>query len=573
MLNCMLRFFILLFFHFFGTCSSHAQSIEAHTKGKTLLELATYLSTKQSEFLAIHDTTGFLKFLDEAETVFTKNNYKEALYIVKTAKIHYERPEKITSLERVEKVKALKDAAQALNNPFLNYKMNILLGWSYRSAGQIVAAFDTYHIAYEQIKAYNNSNKEELYFLFTVAFDYYGIKNYKRAIEYASESFKNSTSANIKLYAADLIGMSYILSNQTDSARLWFKEGEKQIALNGAHENKKGWQGIIAGNIGYTYFLDKNYNPAIPLLQNGIELASKDQLFDNSSLFCSLLAKTYLELGNTTAIPALLEQAKKHRFLMKTPLNTKMFFEASIAYYKKTNAYNLLSIYQDSLLQIYQAEADEMALSEVYNNELNALKTKRAQDIVDLEHKVTVQKWIRYSIFIAIILGLLIALLIYNRNLLRHKVKLSQQEIQHQKTEAHLNQTKTNLKNFALQLAEKNNLIEQLQAEENSKPSLEQLQYIQELRTASILTDKDWMDFKNKFELAYPNFFDSLRKNYPQITPAETRFLTLTKLQLSNKEMSGLLGVGTEAIRSTRSRLKKKLELEDDAFDNLIERL
>lgn len=58
------------------------------------------------------------------------------------------------------------------------------------------------------------------------------------------------------------------------------------------------------------------------------------------------------------------------------------------------------------------------------------------------------------------------------------------------------------------------------------------------------------------------------------ITPAEIRIIVLTKLNLNTREMATTLGVGTSAIRTTKSRLMKKILLpEEETFEEFIEKI
>jgi DNA-binding CsgD family transcriptional regulator len=47
------------------------------------------------------------------------------------------------------------------------------------------------------------------------------------------------------------------------------------------------------------------------------------------------------------------------------------------------------------------------------------------------------------------------------------------------------------------------------------------------------------------------------------LTPAETRYILLSKLNLSTREMASMLGVSIENIRNLRFRVKKKMNIED----------
>jgi DNA-binding CsgD family transcriptional regulator len=120
---------------------------------------------------------------------------------------------------------------------------------------------------------------------------------------------------------------------------------------------------------------------------------------------------------------------------------------------------------------------------------------------------------------------------------------------------------------FTHHILEKNQLIENYTQEINSLKNQEQTDSpiksdaIQELKSQTILTNDDWMKFKELFENIYPKFFPYLKSNYPDLTQAEVRFLAFTKLEITPKEMASLLGVSDEAIRTLRFRLKKKLGL------------
>ena len=73
------------------------------------------------------------------------------------------------------------------------------------------------------------------------------------------------------------------------------------------------------------------------------------------------------------------------------------------------------------------------------------------------------------------------------------------------------------------------------------------------------------MEFKELFEQVHVGFLQRLKEKMPGLTPADTRFLVLTRLKLSNKEMAGILGVQPDSIRTSKYRLRKKFNLDDDS--------
>jgi DNA-binding CsgD family transcriptional regulator len=113
-------------------------------------------------------------------------------------------------------------------------------------------------------------------------------------------------------------------------------------------------------------------------------------------------------------------------------------------------------------------------------------------------------------------------------------------------------------------------MLEHVQTEINALRHLHgdnqtpQVLYLNTLANSTILTEQDWEDFSKLFDKVHTGFFVRLKEKYPNITPAETRLLCLTKLNLSTKEMAGMLGVSTDAIKKTRQRLRKKMEVDEE---------
>lgn len=89
----------------------------------------------------------------------------------------------------------------------------------------------------------------------------------------------------------------------------------------------------------------------------------------------------------------------------------------------------------------------------------------------------------------------------------------------------------------------------------------EQITILEKLRKATILTEDDWLSFKELFEKVHRHFFVRLKETYSDLSPAETRLFALIRLDLSTKEMATMLGVSPETIRQTKWRMRKKMNL------------
>jgi len=134
-----------------------------------------------------------------------------------------------------------------------------------------------------------------------------------------------------------------------------------------------------------------------------------------------------------------------------------------------------------------------------------------------------------------------------------------------QVAEQKLQRAKEEINHFIGKINEQNKLSERFREELKNLKSIETEERhrlektIANLRSSKILTDDNWLDFQRHFALIYPAFLPKLKQHYPGITEAELRYLLLSKLQLSHKEMAQALGISADAVRVTWNRVRKKI--------------
>jgi DNA-binding CsgD family transcriptional regulator len=73
--------------------------------------------------------------------------------------------------------------------------------------------------------------------------------------------------------------------------------------------------------------------------------------------------------------------------------------------------------------------------------------------------------------------------------------------------------------------------------------------------------EKSWEQFTLYFDQINQNFTTELLKKHPTLTQNDLRMCTLTRLNMSNKEMAALLNISVLGIEKSRYRLKKRLNL------------
>lgn len=86
--------------------------------------------------------------------------------------------------------------------------------------------------------------------------------------------------------------------------------------------------------------------------------------------------------------------------------------------------------------------------------------------------------------------------------------------------------------------------------------------------------DEDWADFRRHFESVHPDLINRLGEDFPGLTSNEFRLVALIRLNLSTKEISSVLGISPDSVKTARYRLRKKLNLDTQVnlFDFLLQR-
>lgn len=76
--------------------------------------------------------------------------------------------------------------------------------------------------------------------------------------------------------------------------------------------------------------------------------------------------------------------------------------------------------------------------------------------------------------------------------------------------------------------------------------------------------ETDWESFETKFDSIHSDFFKTIQEKYPNLTQSELKHLAYIRINLSSSEISRLMDVKIESLRTLRYRLKKKLNLTED---------
>jgi hypothetical protein len=195
---------------------------------------------------------------------------------------------------------------------------------------------------------------------------------------------------------------------------------------------------------------------------------------------------------------------------------------------------------------------------------------KIIEDKAKREREEKINVWFRYGLAAGFVMIGVITLLFVNRQKLRYlhnRQILLNEKFQ---TESELKSAMEQLAGFTKRISEKNELLEKFTSEldhlrklNGSNKDVQDIS-LTELQKSTILNDVQWEKFQNMFDTVHKGFLKRLKEKVPGLSPIEMRFMVLSKLNLTNSEMAGVLGISVEAVQLNRQRLRNKLELIDE---------
>lgn len=434
------------------------------------------------------------------------------------------------------------------------------MGWLYYKQDKFPQAFEY------MIKANNIIQKigYEHYpfssrYLYDLGYIYCDFGNYEKAKFYLTQAIRYPyNNASYAIRTLNTLGLAYRELKQFDSAIYYFKIGLD--TANAVHNVP--WIGILSGNMGSVYYFLKKYDQAVPLLKIDYTLSMQSKEWASAANTICMMADIDLDNDLQLAAAHKLDEAREvlrkqddlRPFVYYALQRARLFrlqkrYDSAFAYLDTARrVVNKLNRRRDALVF---SQAEQKVVVELHLSEIKLLEIEKGKSLL-----------VRNFIIVVILLVLIIAAQLIFR-----------QQLKQRKDKELLNNAVSQLNYYIESVREKNELIDQFKLEIEHLHALpEQYTVLQEkeeiagkLRQYSILTEDDWTEFRNLFEKVQIGFFDKLKQKFPDLTPSEQRLLALMKLKLSKREMAGMLGIAPDSIKKTRQRIRKKINVPDDA--------
>ena len=458
---------------------------------------------------------------------------------------------------------------------YLQARLCVSVGHFYHAQGQTQSGFEYLVKSLDLINQLDiRENPEIVRISDLVAQNYYIFGDHITALTlYKRGNDVNSYWRNKReLYQIyNTIGLCYQKEMKYDSAIHYYKlANESALTMR-----DEFWVALTNGNQANCQYLTGNYDAALPPLLKDFELSVRWGEIGSAVNAAMTIAAIYLVKNNVSEASGYLEYGRKYMNLLD--------FRQKINYYKSLTQINRQNgNYKQALLLLdtMQMYKDSLAITNdngiIRNAELKLNLEKHKHEIELLESEKSRQITLRNAVLIIIILlGVIMGLWLFNLNL-RKKRALELAEQDKENAYQELEQAKKELKNFTSVVREKNELILSVKAELHELEQLnhgeERIKNIGELLNSNILTEDDWREFKLLFDKVYPGFFIRLHEKLPNLTQAEVRLISLMKLNMNQKDMAYMLGVGYDAIRKVKQRLNAKIFAQNEStLEEIVE--
>ncbi|WP_420573670.1 tetratricopeptide repeat protein [Kordia sp.] len=415
---------------------------------------------------------------------------------------------------------------------------------------------------------------------------------YQEEFEKARKILRKAIAINSKLKRSKSIGHNYnILSraykanDEVDSLKYFL---DKTLAYYTEANYEEGVHQVMS-NMSNLYIRQKRYYEALELQLKNLNFVTGIQ--KKTSIVASHynLAKIFIELKDYEKalfhINKSLNIAKAEKLGRRYVLSFK---RRSLIHNKRKDYYNALEDYRryskayDSIFNISKArEIREIELNHSFEKERYKDSIQFAQEkevlLLKTENESLQKKWYLALFIISLFM---VVVIIYFGNKYLKKLRIRKQ-LEAKELNSKIDKLSTEISSKKEEITElmaetiihlntKEKITENLNKLSKQEEGVSLTGILAELK-ADKLEDSKLVLLKQNIETLNYEFLKRLREKHPNLTKTDIEVCSFIKLGLTRKEVSELRKTSLEAIKSTRFRLKKKLNLSaQDSLDDFV---
>jgi hypothetical protein len=255
-----------------------------------------------------------------------------------------------------------------------------------------------------------------------------------------------------------------------------------------------------------------------------------------------------------------LEYAKKSFVLgsdLKEPLTRKISSMFLYQIYKKLGNWQEGLEYHEIFKQVSDSLINDNKIQELTRLQMQYEyeKIEKDNDVKQKKTKMT------YIILLSTVtsFSVILALLFFLSRSRSKRIKL-----ENEKLEKDMLMKNKELTTNVLYLLQKNELINSITSrllklkanlkEENVAPVQKIIIDLQ-----SITEKEVWEEFEYRFQSVHEEFYQNLKKKFPDLTPSEIKLAAFLKLNMNTKEIASITNQSVNSLETARYRLRKKL--------------
>lgn len=528
--------------------------------GRNHTERTVALFDFYNEFIPRNDSATVFAFIHKVRQLATDHKDGELLLEADLMDLHYYAWKRIgLEPEFAKRYKALLQKAKQADALWLESRLENLWGAEQFTYGNYELCL--IHLN-RSVKLLERQSAEEYpikrinFFLLAVLHGTF--REYDEVVQVLRQYMATGTANDLYFYRMG--ALNHMAAAFTELGMLDSSDHYHNRYLHWATEAKDTTRMVIAwGNLGENLYKRGRYAEAWPLLVRDHEWMRSHNLPGNAANAATLLADIALAQGDLAKAGGYatdayaLANAADNRYVRLNKL-----FPVLVKRYAAEGKTDLVDIYLDSMALVKDslvrrfdqkmlARADQRLQLEEMEKEAQRLKAETFRTVTT-----------RNIIILSLVFLLVVALLLFNR----HKLRVEQQR-EHAESELRLAalQLQEFLNTIQTNRSEMEGLQEELTALKHQGNGNRTGQDVPSLENFSILTDDDWLRFRQLFDRVHDGYLRRLAERHPNLSQTDLCYVALLKLNMPPKQMMSTLGVGENAIRQYRLRLRKKLGL------------
>lgn len=404
--------------------------------------------------------------------------------------------------------------------------------------------------------------------------------NIKEAEQLAQQALANLPSKQDTTFtrglALNLLGFLKEKQQQSDSSDFYYQEAFR-FRLK---EKDSLYLGASCIQMGKLADKRKQYTLADSFFYRALFLAqqvSNKQAQVNALL---ALATHFSGRSEVQADRSYLQQAK----LIAQTLNDKSFLLRCLTMEKEMleheQQYKEAFLINETTLQLKDSmkNLEEERLTRMLTIQYDVQETERKLLLIQKEHHIT--KLTNYILLGSVVFVLILSLVgffVYRKHHKQQQALIEtqqallqageeQKKLREQTLQNEIEFKESQLSAITIQMLQKNQLLEEIQDKLETKEGDLGLG-IRKVIHKNQVQEQEWEDFEKSFERVNRNFYTRIKQQYPDISANELKICALIKMNLSTKEMAGIMAITPESVKTARYRLRKKLQLQTE--DNL----